>query len=38
MGAFKWVHKNYMKREMGVLENLYTCLREAAWAKAGRHL
>jgi len=27
-----------MKREVGVLEKLYTCLREAASAKAGRHL
>jgi hypothetical protein len=32
------VDKKYMKREVGVLENLYTCLREAASAKAGRHL
>jgi hypothetical protein len=31
------VDKNYMKREVGVLKNLYTCLREAASAKAGRH-
>jgi len=42
------LHKNYMKREAGVLKNFYTCLRVApppeilrragASAKAGRHL
>jgi len=30
------LHKNYMKREVGVLKNLYTCLRVAPPPEALR--
>jgi len=32
------LHKKSSKRQLGVLAKLYTCLREAAPAKAGRNL